>query len=376
MFKTDITFSDDQHAAIGAFIDFLTDKKQKEMLLTGFGGTGKSTIIREFISIARQKCPTLKILCNEDKKTNIQLTSTTNKAAKVLADATGEEATTIHNLIGLVVVNDFKTGRTRLKKTDRTAVIKNSIIVIDEMSQCNQELRNTILEHTQDCKLLWVGDHYQLTAVFENECAVVKEVENVATLSTIHRQGDNLGIVHLANAFRTAQDTGIFTPFIIDNKTTFHCTGAEFKKEMLRAFPKGMNEDGARVLAWTNRRVHQYNEFIRDAMGYTHTYEIGETILTNKPITAGNRIVMRTDSTSVVMYIKPDTIEDIKGWHIELSNGVEVFQPKDRMAVDNKIKQLARIKDWPNYFNAKELFGDLRPIYASTIQKAQGSSYD
>jgi exodeoxyribonuclease-5 len=376
MFKDNVVFSDDQHSAIGAFISFLIDPLEKEMLLTGFGGTGKSTIIREFIKIARQQCPTLKILCNIDDKTNIQLTSTTNKAAKVLADATGEEATTIHNLIGLIVVNDFKTGRTKLKKTDRTSVIKDSIIVIDEMSMCNLDLLTTIREHTENCKILWVGDHYQLAPVFENECPVVKQVSNVATLSTIHRQGDNTGIITLANTFRETQDTKIFTPIIPDNITTFHCSGSRFKKEIIRAFTKEMNEDSARVLAWTNRRVHQYNDFIRESMGRTKSFEIGEKVLTNKPITNRNKIVMRTDTTASIDDIYPGVEEGIKGWKIYLSNNVEVFQPEDRIEVDNKIKQLAKNKDWPNYFEAKEFFGDLRPIYASTCQKAQGSSYD
>lgn len=376
MFKTDITFSDDQHSAIGAFLSFLTDPNEKEMLLTGFGGTGKSTIIREFIKIARQQCPTLKILCNEDKKTNIQLTSTTNKAAKVLADATGEEATTIHNLIGLVVVNDFKTGKTRLKKTDRTSVIENSIIVIDEMSMCNLDLLNIIREHTHDCKLLWVGDQYQLAPVFENECPVVNQVDNIVALSTIHRQGKNTGITELANTFRSAQDTKKFIKIKPDNLTTFHCSGAEFKKEVTRAFTKEMNEDSARVLAWTNRRVHQYNDFIRETMGRNIAFELGEMVLTNKPITNNGRIVMRTDKTAVIDDIYASTEEDIEGWQITLSNGAELFQPKNRIEVDNKIKQLAKNKDWPNYFTAKEFFGDLRPIYASTCQKAQGSSYD
>lgn len=376
MFKDNIEHSDDQLIAIGSFLNFLTDKNEKEMLLTGFGGTGKSTIIREFIKIARQECPHLKILCNDDNKTNIQLTSTTNKAAKVLADATGEEATTIHNLIGLVVVNDFKTGKTRLKKTDRTSVIKDSIIVIDEMSMCNAELLNTIREHTQNCKLLWVGDHYQLAPVFESECPVVNQVSNVATLSTIHRQGKNTGITTLANTFREAQDTGIFKLPVVDNINTFYCSGPKFKTEVLRAFTIDMNEDDARVLAWTNRRVHQYNDFIRTSMGRSKAFAIGETVLTNKPILNNGRIVMRTDKTAQIHDIYPDTVENLTGWQIELSNGAEIFQPESRIEADNLIKNLAKIKDWPNYFTAKEFFGDLRPIYASTIQKAQGSSYD
>ena len=71
MFKDNIQHSDDQLTAIGTFLAFLTKKEEKEMLLTGFGGTGKSTIIREFIKIARQECPTRKILCNDDNITNI-----------------------------------------------------------------------------------------------------------------------------------------------------------------------------------------------------------------------------------------------------------------------------------------------------------------
>ena len=40
------------------------------------------------------------------------------------------------------------------------------------------------------------------------------------------------------------------------------------------------------------------------------------------------------------------------------------------------MKSFARRKIWPSYFDLKNHVADVRPAYASTIDKAQGSTHD
>ena len=58
-------------------------------------------------------------------------TATTNKAAEVLEASLGKPVETIHSYLGLKVVENFKTGKTSIEKTDRWKVRKNRIVFID-----------------------------------------------------------------------------------------------------------------------------------------------------------------------------------------------------------------------------------------------------
>ena len=371
-----LTLSRDQHQAVGTFMEFITDSEVKEMVLMGSAGMGKTTLIKKFIEIARQECPDLRLFYSSDKKTRIQLTSTTNKAAKVLAEATGEETKTIHSLIGLIVQNNYKTGKTYLKKTDRTGVIENSIIVVDEAGMCNKELLESIRKYTNKCKILWVLDHAQLTAVFENECPVIHEVDHKAELTTIHRTDKDSEIFKFANYFRGAVLDGVFPTVEPEGNQVHYCTGPEFEKEILNTFNRDMEENDARVLSWTNKRTHQYNNYIRTSLGFGDELTIGERVLTNQPIMNDGSITLGVDQIATIKNIHPGKYLDIEGWKVTLDKDeIKVFQPRDRIQVDALLKANAKAKNWQEYFAIKENVGDLRPIHACTVQKSQGSTY-
>jgi Cdc6-like AAA superfamily ATPase len=92
--------SADQQAAASAFIDFLLDDKKHELLLIGNAGTGKSFLTKYLVKLARNNSSLLKLLGTSTGDLSIKFTASTNKAAVVLGDKVGEEATTIHSLLG------------------------------------------------------------------------------------------------------------------------------------------------------------------------------------------------------------------------------------------------------------------------------------
>lgn len=115
----------------------------KVTIITGGPGTGKTTTIRGIVSC----------LLNMDKK--VTIVAPTGRAAKRISELTGQEAQTIHRLLGYSMGRGYKN---KLLKTD--------ILIIDEASMLEQVLFNHLLQAlSNDTKVVLVGDTNQLPAI-------------------------------------------------------------------------------------------------------------------------------------------------------------------------------------------------------------------
>ena len=94
-----MSMNSDQIKVREAFVDFLYSD-EKTFTVCARPGRGKSWMTRELVKVARSHSSALELLIGADNKINIKMTATTNKAAKVLSEFSGMEATTIHSLIG------------------------------------------------------------------------------------------------------------------------------------------------------------------------------------------------------------------------------------------------------------------------------------
>ncbi len=240
----------------------------------------------------------------------------------------------------------------------------------------NEELLKTIRESTHMCKVIYIGDSYQLAPVFENSCPVFRDVKKQAKLTTIQRQAAGSPIIQFAEGFRNALDTGEFPEIKSYGTDVRLLVGDDFRTLSHQEFTNMPDINHARMVAWTNGRVHQYNEYLRGLNTTSTEYEVGEFLLTNQPILEANKhVLFSTDSIARITAIQESSQQGIDGWLIRLGGVVEVFQAKQQHKVVALIKAHARNKDWVQYFAAKEQFADLRPIYSCTVNKAQGSTY-
>ena len=129
--------NDDQKKAIKTVLE------NKVTIITGGPGTGKTTTIKGIINL----------LLGMDKK--VVLAAPTGRAAKRMSDLTGEEAKTIHRLLG------YSMGKGYRNKNFDT-----DILIIDEASMLEQVLFNHLLQALKDdTKVVLVGDTDQLPAI-------------------------------------------------------------------------------------------------------------------------------------------------------------------------------------------------------------------
>ena len=371
--------SNDQQMAQKKILKFMRDPDAISMILSGHSGSGKSYLTSELTKAIQAQIKVIKLIKpNHKGDINIYYTATTHQAAKVLSNVVGEQAGTIHSLLGLKLQKDFKTGNEYLVKSKNTSVIENSLIIIDEASMVDLQLKKLIDELTLKCKVLYIGDPYQLLPVKSKDSPVFDYKLPEATLTSIQRQHQDSPIIGLGAKLRETVKGDEFPNMVHNCDGLTSLNGPEFQKTLDQAFLNNRNDPYAvKFLAWENSRVREINKYVHKLLTNKEGFAINEYVINNKPIIIRDNIIFNTDSVLQITNIKPvtHTIYDLDGWDLELNNSINVFLPEHQYQAKHIIKQYAKQKRWKEYFKARDTLTDLRPVYASTVHKSQGSTY-
>jgi exodeoxyribonuclease V alpha subunit len=154
------------------------------VVLTGGPGTGKSTVVKEIIDLARAH------------RSELHLAAPTGRAAKRLEQATGCKASTIHRLLEF----QPETGRFTRGLVDP---LGPGLVVIDESSMIDVHLGQALFSAlTAEHRLLLVGDADQLPSVGPGN--VLRDVMRVAD-----GEGSAIALVRLTEVFRQAEGSTI-----------------------------------------------------------------------------------------------------------------------------------------------------------------------
>jgi len=153
-------------------------------VITGGPGTGKTTIVKLLLQLAKVR------------KERWLLAAPTGRASRRLAEATGHDAKTIHRLL------EFN-GRTGHFQRGPTQQLEADGVLIDEASMVDVRLMSSLLSAIPEgCRCVLVGDADQLPSVGPGR--VLADVISsgqlpVATLSEVYRQAVDSGIVQNAH---------------------------------------------------------------------------------------------------------------------------------------------------------------------------------
>lgn len=204
----DISLDETQKNAIKSAFE------HKVTIITGGGGTGKSTICRAIFYLAQKK------------GMSVRMMSPTGKAAQVLSEKTGCGASTIHRSLNIKPGEDEPKNR-----------ITEDIIVIDESSMSGIDTMYPILSALQENvwgNIVFVGDKNQLPSVSPGNfladmigCGVF----NVVTLDKVHRQDENSYITILANDISKGKIVSI--PKNASDIEWFNINPDSFKNDLL-----------------------------------------------------------------------------------------------------------------------------------------------
>lgn len=367
----------DQQNASNALCAFLCNADQKYFVLKGYSGTGKSTLVKQFITVDLPRIlQTLHLLNPSAPEYALELTATTNKAAENLEHLTGYPVQTIHSLMSLVPRKDYSTGKTYLTvKSAQVDPIYRSIIIVDEASYIGWQLLKLIERQTKECKVIYIGDPAQLTPVMSTDTPAFNKGYPEAELKEVVRNQGR--ILELATGFRHAVTSGRFTDFTPDGFEVVHMSQNDFELEVQKEFSRAdWNCWDSRVLTWTNERSIQYNNFVSEARSGSPDFKVDDYAIVNTFMGQGNS-KLATGASVVISSIAPYTCHGVPGNYFGF-HGVttKYFMPLNYKDKEKTIKQFAAKNDLVMAANIDKSWIDLRGAYASTVNKAQGSTYN
>ena len=232
--------------------------------LSGYAGTGKSTIIKNLVEYLG------------NSKIDFVLCAPTHKAKGVLKYFTEKEAITIHQLLSLspnleIFDLDYKDLLFYSNNLAKSLFPYQGVVICDESSMINDNIFKLLCERAEvySCKIIFIGDVAQLRPVKSNYNSKVFDVESNFTLKKIYRQSEGVGYGDVLEELRK----NVITKF--DNKIgengSLYCytNMIDLFKQAIPIFQKAIKEQNifeAKILAYTNNRVSALNTKMREIL--------------------------------------------------------------------------------------------------------------
>lgn len=252
----------------------LNDNKEEVFLLTGFAGTGKTTIVGTIVSSLWKV------------KMSSVLMAPTGRAAKVMSVYSGNKAFTIHKKIyfpkkqtggGIQFVLAPNKHRNTLFIVDEASMIPDT--PADSKLFENGSLLDDLMFYVysgHNCKLMLIGDTAQLPpvkldlspALEEQRLSLNynKDVEHLE-LDEVMRQTSDSGILYNATNLREQLQSHFFDEFKFEVNTFKDVVrlidGTEIQEAIDSSYSQNGKEETA-IIVRSNKRANLYNQNIRE----------------------------------------------------------------------------------------------------------------
>jgi len=281
----------EQHETMCKWSDFLLSRNRDSLfLLTGYAGTGKTSLLGAFVR-------TMKEL-----RLPVVLLAPTGRAAKVFAQYAQAPAYTIHKRI----------YRQQAFGTDRFLPLanlhKDTLFIVDEASMISNEggflspfgtgrLLDDLIHYVyagQGCRLMLVGDKAQLPPVGEEESPAIEKNHlagygmevTEAELTQVVRQKDTSGILYNATLLRTLLHQDASSAFADFRLMAFPDVRTISGEELIEAIEDSYSRCGVDetiVVTRSNKRAALFNQGIRGRiLGYEEELSGGDQIMVTK----------------------------------------------------------------------------------------------
>ena len=373
-----------QQAAADGFFNFLFSTGN-ELIISGPGGVGKTFLMGHLIDqVMPRYHDSCKLLGINPIYNSVMMTATTNKAAEVLGRATLRPTSTIHSFLNLLLRENYETGVSFLARSPNWTVHHGMIVFVDECSMIDSELTKHLQAGLVNCKVIYVGDHCQLAPVSEIVSPIYRRQLPFFELTEPMRNAEQPALLAICNQLRQTVETGIFKPIKTVPGVIDLLNPVSMEQEITTHFKDPTNQD--RILAYTNAKVMEYNNYIRYMRGLPAHLSIGERVVANSAMSVGKIGMIHVEDEFQAIHVSPPT-------KVAIERGVDLdvvfcrlrgsFYTFDNLAVpidhehyNQLMKYYAKKKNWQLYYKLKQQYPDLRPRDAATVHKAQGSTYE
>lgn len=220
--------------------------KEKYTVISGYAGTGKSTLVKVAIEA---------LDVEEDK---VAYATYTGKAAEVLRKKGNDGACTLHKLlydsIPLPGGGFYRKPKAKLEE---------EIIVVDEVSMVPKTMIDMLLKHR--VYVIFLGDPFQLPQIDKNEENHLLDKPHVF-LDEIMRQAKDSEIIRVTIDLRTTYDLNLFQ-------------GNDVQILPREALVTGMMTWADQIIVATNAMRQSVNNQMRELLGFSGLPQSGEKMI-------------------------------------------------------------------------------------------------
>ena len=372
---------------------------RQPVLLTGFAGTGKSTTIATVIKSLSHKM--------------ITIATPTHKAAAVLSAmletngiiSPNVKVTTIHKAL----------GKRPLKQSNGTMLFTKptkevyGILIIDECSMIDSELFDDINQAAPTASIVYVGDPAQLPPTSGQGALspVFSSIAHRAHLSEVIRQGVGNPIINLSEALRRVMEACVHITVsdVIEMVNEYDKDGAKIgmiQKHEIADYCSDALKNGmdCRYLAYRNESIDKQTTAIRTMLHGrdVQSFVVGEPVVS---LTGIQNVINNNHEGVVTAISEPVLLHGIACVSVTLDDFLTVnaaidvkekknkeigfFRMFEKLKAQSQITTDFRVKAElleqateasARGYMIKDSIAELRPCVASTVHKAQGSTFD
>lgn len=226
--------------------------KEKYTIISGYAGTGKSTLVKFIISALEDY--------GIDPEKDVCYSAFTGKATQVLQRKGNQNVSTLHKLLYTSIPKPTG-GYIRIPK--KVGEIDYKIIIVDEVSMVPKTLIDLLFQH--DCYIICLGDPFQLPSIDKKDNNGLLEKPNIF-LDEIMRQAEESEIIRLSMQIR-------------ENKPIDFFKGKEAQILPQNELNIGMLKWADQVICATNATRINLNKQMRQALNYGELPQDGDKVI-------------------------------------------------------------------------------------------------